>query len=120
MKIKLDENVGRRGADLLRQAGHDVETVASQGMCSASDRDLIFACRREGRALVALDLDFGNPLLFDPSEFAGIAVLRLPSAAALEDMLNGIRTLVAGLDQEDVTGRLWMIQTGRIRKYQPD
>jgi hypothetical protein len=32
MKIKLDENIGRRGLELLRLAGHDVMTVRDQNL----------------------------------------------------------------------------------------
>jgi len=68
MKLKLDENLGRSVAELFRQAGHDTTTVPSEGLCSASDRAVAEACRQDARALVTLDLDFGNPLLFNPSE----------------------------------------------------
>lgn len=78
MKFKLDENLGRGVAALFRQKGYDVSTVPAQGFCSAADRVLIEACRKEHRCLVTLDLDFGNPLFFRPSGYAGIAVLRLP------------------------------------------
>lgn len=63
MKIELDENLGNRGADVLRAAGHDVATVVEEGLSSASDDRLIEACRSERRRLVTLDLDFSNPLV---------------------------------------------------------
>ncbi len=49
MKLKLDENLGSRAVELFAQAGHDAATVASEGLFSATDEDLIEICRRERR-----------------------------------------------------------------------
>lgn len=120
MRVKLDENLGGRGVELFRQTGHDVATVPEQGLCSSLDRTLIEICRTEHRCLVTLDFDFGNPLLFKPSDHAGIAVLRLPAKPSPEDLLDAVRTLIGGLAQRRIEGKLWVIQRGRIREYQPE
>jgi predicted nuclease of predicted toxin-antitoxin system len=120
VKLKLGENLGLRGRMILTAAGHDVSTVTMQRMESAPDRAVIEAYRREGRALVTLDLDFANPLEFRPSEYAGIAVLRLPKKATAEDLLQAIQTLVRGLERNTLAGKLWIVEKGRIRLYEQD
>lgn len=119
MKLKLDENLGSRCIDILVAAGHDVATVASQSMTSASDVELIEACRDEGRALVTLDLDFSNPLVFPPEKYAGIAVLRLKTKFVYADLAAAVITLADALDREVLAGHLWAVEVGRIRVYQP-
>lgn len=119
MKIKLDENLGSlRVATRLRLAGHDVATVREQGLISAPDFELINICRDEGRCLVTSDRGFGNRLRFNPANYLGIIVIRVPSRATFEDWREAIETLILGLEEADVTGKLWIIRQGIIQEYQ--
>jgi predicted nuclease of predicted toxin-antitoxin system len=120
VKLKLDENRGSRGVELFRRAGHDISTVAQQGLCSASDKRLLEVCLSEKRCLVTLDLEFGNPLIFRPEDYSGIALLRLPPSPTPHDLFDAVNTLIAGLARKEIEGRLWIIQRGRIREYQPE
>ena len=120
MKLKLDENMSGFCAALFREAGLDAARVPDQSLCSTPDRELIEHCRSEGRVLVTLDLDFANPLVFKPSDYAGIAVLRLPPKPSHAYLVDAVRTHVAGLAKEPIAGKLWVVQLGRIRVYQED
>jgi predicted nuclease of predicted toxin-antitoxin system len=120
MNIKLDENLGSlRIASQLRAAGHDVATVREQGLTSAPDEELITICRQEARCLVTLDRGFGNRLKFNLSEYAGIVVIRLPSHPSFDDYREAIETLILGLEQAEVFGKLWIVRHGTIQEYQP-
>lgn len=118
MNLKLDENIDLRVVTLLRLAGHDIATVPGQGLNSASDTEVIDVCRREGRCLVTCDRGFGNRLKYSPSDYGGIVIIRLPPRHKLTDWREAIEILVAGLEAADVTGKLWIIQQGKILEYQ--
>jgi predicted nuclease of predicted toxin-antitoxin system len=120
VKLKLDENLGNAARAALEAAGHDVSTVPAQGLQEAIDNDLILQCKREGRALVTLDLDFANPLRFKPADYPGIAVLRLPSEPSAKVLSELLQTLTGALEREQLDGCLWIIEIGRLRIYQDD
>ncbi|MBD2485135.1 DUF5615 family PIN-like protein [Planktothrix sp. FACHB-1365] len=120
MKIKLDENLGNlRAVSRLRLAGHDVETVRSQNLSSTDDFSLIEICHREGRCLITLDRGFSNSFRYNPSNYSGIVVIRLPSQPTPQDLDEAIDTLVNALDETEVEGKLWIIQRDKIWQYQP-
>jgi hypothetical protein len=100
--------------------GHEVSTVQGQALQKVEDPALLEQCRGDGRALVTLDLDFANPLRFLPSRSAGIAVLRLPKKPSRADLLAAIRTLARALEREELEGKLWIVETGRIRVFQEE
>ena len=120
MRIKLDENLSKEAANIFRQAGHDTESVFTQGMAGSPDQKIISVCQFEKRCLVTLDLDFANPFLFPPDQYSGIAVFRLPPRPGYNDLLILSRTLLVALGKKDINGKLWIIQRNRIREYQPE
>jgi predicted nuclease of predicted toxin-antitoxin system len=117
--IKLDENLGNRGKQLLIDAGHDVATVAEQGLSGADDRAVIEVCGRERRCLVTLDLDFSNPFVFAPGQYSGIAVLR-PRRLTPEELFATVTCLATALGRSSIDGKLWTVERHRIREYLPE
>lgn len=111
--FKLDENVAPGVAQVFRQAGYDPETVADERLVDAGDPEIARVCRGERRCLVTLDLDFANILSYPPSEYAGIIVLRLPSAR-IQLQRELARAVAREVETAPIATRLWIVEPGRI------
>jgi predicted nuclease of predicted toxin-antitoxin system len=114
LKFKVDENLPVEVAELLASAQHDALTVGSQRMKGESDANLAAACRKEGRAIVTLDLNFADIRTFPPSDYAGIIVLRLVRLDKYF-VLSALQRLLPVLEQEPLIGKLWIVQETSVR-----
>ena len=119
MKFKLDENLSRRAADLIRAAGHDAVTAVGHGLRGAADARLFEVCKGESRTLVTLDRDFGQVLRYPPAASAGIVVLEIGPRATHAALLDRVRELISILNTRSPEGALWIVEPGRLRIHLP-
>lgn len=114
VRFKLDENLPSDAATLLRDAGHDVETVLDERLGGCPDAMILDICRKENRVLVTLDLDFADIHLFPPISHDGVWVLR-GLTQSIHSTLALLRGALALLQTEDAAKRLWVVEHGRVR-----
>ena len=114
MKFKIDENLPVETADLLREAGYEADTVQEEGLTGTADETLAERVRREGRAIVTLDLDFSDIRAYPPQDYAGIIVLR-PNRQDRDSFLALIRRFLPLLTVEPLIGSIWIVEMDRIR-----
>jgi predicted nuclease of predicted toxin-antitoxin system len=115
VRLKLDENIGRRGQELLKAFGHDVMTVRDQSLHGVSDNALFDICVAEQRVLVTLDRDFGQILRFPPETSAGIVVLDLGHRTTAQAILDRLNDFLDLTKTTPVDGTLWIVEPGRVR-----
>lgn len=114
MRFKLDENLPAQASHLLRSAGHDALSVLEQELGGSPDRKVAAVCKAEARILVTLDTDFANIVAYPPWDCAGIAVLR-PEEQSTATVLTFVRRMLDAMQSEPPAGKLWIVESRRIR-----
>jgi len=111
MKIKLDENLPLRLATLLKELGHDVQTVHDEGLVGLSDAKIWEVVQTESRFLITQDLDFSDLRRFAPGSHHGILLVRLHSP----NRRNLVGRVVEIFHSESVGewARYFVVTTGR-------
>lgn len=114
MKFKVDENLPVEIATLLREAGHEADTVGDENLLGTKDSNLYEIVKKEKRVLVTLDVGFADIRRYPPDESEGTIVLRLPS----QDKSTVVRTferVIPAFLTEGLVQRLWIVESDRIR-----
>ena len=95
MRILIDENVSRGVATALRNAGHEIERVATS-LRSANDGQVLAHAISTGAVLVTFDSDFGRMIFAEhhPSPKA-VIYLRSPPPSPAETVRRILRVLAS-------------------------
>ena len=114
MKFKIDENLPAEYASILRQAGHDAQTVWDEGLQGKADPVIADVCQEEERILVTLDRDFSDIRAYPPQEYPGIIAIsvRRQDKNHLVDIL---RRVIALLDSQPIQNVLWIVEEHGVR-----
>ena len=114
MLFKVDENLHDDVAQALRGRGHNAETVYDEGLRGEDDRTIADRCKKEGRAIVTLDLDFANITIYPPEDYPGLIVLRVVNQSR-PHVLNAFNQVLDLIDRSPLQGHLWIVEEHRVR-----
>ena len=78
MQIKVDEDLPREIAEILRAGGHDAQTVLEQGWGGLRDADVWRRISSEGRWLMTADKGSADARTIAATEQVGVVLLRTP------------------------------------------
>jgi len=118
VKVKLDENLDIALVNIISAFGHEVDTVVGEHLGGSTDERLFEKVLTEGMMLVTLDLDFASPIRFPPSSTYGIIVLR-PKRSTIRLIRAMVEATFRELDGISLKGKLWIVEPGRIRVFDP-
>ena len=114
MKIRLDENVARGVAELLRELGHDVLTVPEQGMSGRNDDDIWPVIQAEGRVLITQDKGFADIRRYSPGTHHGVLLLR-PDMSRPSAVITFLKDVFLTIAPKDLEGCVAVATSKGIR-----
>lgn len=105
MRVLLDEDVHMKVADWLRAAGHDVERVPS----GIKNGQVVALAFQQDRVLITRDKDFSNRLMYPPSRYAGIVVLRI-HPPTFEKLTAALQQFLANVPPDQMRGKRILLE----------
>ena len=118
MKIKLDENLSRRLKPILHGFSHQVSTAADEGLLGKGDTFVASVCKKEGKMLLTLDLEFGDLRKYPPGTHPGIILFRLKSNSLLS-VSQFVEKFIEGTDLKNFVGCNVVVDETKVRVRRP-
>lgn len=118
MNIKLDENLPERLVSVLRDLGHDVDTVRTERLNGRDDIDVWHAAQSAQRFFVTQDLDFSDMRRYTPGTHAGLLLVRLAKPGR-DALLERVSSLFASEPVNEWRGCLVVTTDHKVRLKRP-
>lgn len=113
-RVKVDEDLPRAVARILRACGYDVRSVPEQG-CSGWDDDSIWSrVQAEERILFTADKRLADVRRLKGTKGSGIVLLRL-ERESWQGYARLVRKLVASVPLGDLIGSITVVGDGGVR-----
>jgi len=114
MRFLADMGISPRTATFLRDLGHDAVHIHEQGLHHLSDADILDKSRKEGRILLAHDLDFGELIAASGAKLPSVVIFRLRDMRP--DRVNCfLRTVITKHQDSLEKGAIASVTEGKIR-----
>ena len=114
MKLKLDENLPAELLAVLREAGHEADSVHDEGLTGAPDPAVLARVRAEGRIFLTMDKGVGDLRVYNPREYPGIILFR-PPASGRRTVYEFVLEHLPSILRSDLSGRLIVVTGTGIR-----
>ena len=114
MKLLLDQDVPRRAATLLREAGVDAVHASEAGLSSADDAEIVAWCRVRGAVAVTLDADLHALIALSGQTTPSTIRMRVQGLKGPE-MARILSNVLESRGDALAAGALITVQPGRLR-----
>jgi predicted nuclease of predicted toxin-antitoxin system len=114
VQIKVDEDLPRQVVTLLREKGHQAESVIEQGMAGWKDTELWRRIQTESRFLVTADKGFADIRSYPPGTHAGVMLLR-PDQDGIRPMVELIEKVLQSYDLNALAGWTTVVTSRGVR-----
>lgn len=115
MRLLVDQNLARRVAALLCQAGHDAVHVAERGLAAADDEEILTVAVAEDRVVISEDTDFATLLARSGARSPSFVLIRSAEPLRPEDQAALLVDNIATIQSDLVAGAVVVFARGRIR-----
>ncbi len=112
--IKVDEDLPRAIAQLLRERGYDAVSVMDQQMGGWKDPSLWKVVQEEKRFLVTADKGFADIRTYPPGKHTGILLLR-PDEDGIRPIVDLLTKVLMSYKLDDLAGSVTVVTPRGIR-----
>lgn len=114
MKIKVDEDLPKRVAALLREQDYLADTVIEQGMSGWKDAELWRKIQVENRFLITADKGFADLRAYPPGTHSGVMLLR-PDQDGIRPIVELLEKVLQSYDLTALVGTITVITPRGVR-----